>query len=101
MPDSTTNGRMQLSFLEYYSLLRTNELKSVTEKSHKAATMHVFSEVRPARPSTQIVRDLELSHLDIRANFDGSIAHALFISAASEEVDNGNPKSYKSKKYSL
>lgn len=101
MSVSSAKGRMQLLFLEHRSLLRINQLRWVTENSPKAAIKHVFSAVRPSQLRTRPEQDLEFSHHDLRANFDGFMAHAPDVSAAFEKADSGNPKSHELEKDSL
>ena len=67
----------------------------MTEKSQKAAVKHVLSAIRPAQLRTRLEQDIAFSHNDLKANFDGFMAHALDVSAAFEKIDFGNPKSSK------
>lgn len=98
MSVSSDTRRMQLLVFEYYSLLRISGLKQVTEKSPKAAIKYVVSVVRPAQLRTGLEQDLGFSHNDLKANFDGLMAHAPDVSVAFEKVYSDSPKSHKSEK---
>ena len=67
-------------------------------KSQNAAVKHVLSAIRPAQLRTRLEQDIAFSNNDLKANFDGFMAHALDVSAAFEKVDCGNPKSSKPEK---
>ena len=96
MTVKSAKGRMNLLFMEYMSLLRTNGLKWVTEKAPKAAIRHVLSAIRPAQLRTRLEQDLGFSHIDLKANFSGFMTHAIAVSEAFEKVDNGPQRPRKS-----
>ena len=98
MKIKSATGRMELLFMDYKSLLRTNGLKWVTTDTPKVAIKHVISAIRPTTLGTRIEQDLGFSHARLKADFSGFMAHAISLSEAFERLDCGHPKTRKSDK---
>lgn len=94
----SAKGRMKLLFMEYRSLLRTNGIKWVTEKTLKMAIKDVLSAIMPTYLRSRLKQDIGLSYHHLRADFNGFLKHALKVSEAFELVDSGRFTSYKFEK---
>lgn len=92
------NRRMKLLFMEYSSLLRTNDIKWGVNKTLEVAIRHVLSAVKPVRLRSRLEQDLAFFYHHLKADFNWFINHALEVSQAFEKVDSGPPRSHKSDK---
>ena len=95
MSVKSAKGRMKLLFMEYASLLRTNGLKWVTEKTPKVAIKQVLSVIKPASLRERLEQDIGFSHSHLKNDYTGFMRHATDLSDAFERVDTGPPRARK------
>lgn len=95
MSVKSAKGRMKLLFKEYTSMLRTNGLKWVTEKTPKVAIKQVLSVIKPASLRERLEQDIGFSHSHLKNDYTGFMRHATDLSDAFERVDTGPPRARK------
>lgn len=96
----SAKGQMKLLFIKYRSILRTNCIKWVTAKTPEEANRHILTTIAPVQLITRLEQDLQFSHADFMADFDGFVAYILNVFQAFEKVGSGLKRSCKSEKES-
>ena len=89
MSDPGAKSRMESLFTSYYTILRQHGLIWVVNDAQKVAVQHVLSQIRPSSLQQRLKDDLELSHYQLRKDFNGFFAHAVKLAEAFQIVDNG------------